>query len=58
MLRQVISSATDQKENIHRRAQWITKYIEKQKDQLSEKNCKTFLDYNDDTIINSISENT
>ena len=58
MSRQVISATTDQKENIHRRAKWITKYIEKQKDQLSAKNCKAFLDYNDDMIINSISENT
>lgn len=49
---------TDQKENIHRRTQWITKYIEKQKKQLTTKNYKLFLNYNDDMIINSISENT
>jgi len=51
-------STTDQKENIHRRAQWITKYIEKQRTQLSPQNLKTFLDYNDDMIIHSVSENT
>jgi len=48
----------DQKENIHRRAQWITKYIEKQRKQLSPQNLKTFSDYNDDMIIHSVSENT
>jgi len=49
---------TDQKENIHRRAQWITKYIEKQRIELSPQNLKLFLDYNDDMIIHSVSENT
>lgn len=56
MSRQV--SNTSQKENIHRRAQWISRYIEKQKKQLSPKNLDTFFDYNDDMIIHSISENT
>jgi len=51
-------ASTDQKQNIHRRAQWITKYIAKQKKQLSPENYKIFLDYNNDMIINSISENT
>jgi len=51
-------NSTSQKENIHRRAQWITKYIEKQRKQLSPQNLKTFLDYNDDMIIHSVSENT
>jgi len=51
-------NSTDQKENIHRRAQWITKYIEKQRKLLSPQNLETFLDYNDDMIIHSISENT
>ncbi|MDH3312537.1 MAG: site-specific integrase [Nitrosopumilus sp.] len=50
--------STDQKENIHRRAQWITKYLEKQKNQMTIKNYQIFLNYNDDMIINSVSENT
>ena len=49
---------TNQQENIHRRAQWITKYLEKQRKQLSPQNFKAFLDYNNDMIIHSISENT
>jgi len=56
MSRQVTN--TSQKENIHRRAQWISRYIEKQKKQLSPKNLDTLFDYNDDMIIHSISENT
>jgi len=51
-------SHCDQKENIHRRSQWITRYIEKQRKQLSPQNLKTFSDYNDDMIIHSVSENT
>lgn len=51
-------TSTDHKQNIHRRAQWITKYIEKQRVQLSSINLKTFLDYNNDIIIHSASENT
>jgi integrase/recombinase XerD len=47
-----------QKENIHRRSQWITTYINKQKQKLSAKNLELFLDYNDDMIIHSLSENT
>ena len=56
MSRQVAN--TDQKENIHRRAQWITKYIAKQKEKQSPENLKAFLAYNDDMIIHSVSENT
>jgi len=33
-------TSTDQKQNIHRRAQWITKYIEKQKKQMTLKKNK------------------
>ena len=51
-------SHNDQKENIHRRAQWITKFIEKQKKQLSSQNLEIFLKYNNDMIVHSISENT
>ena len=57
MSEQVITS-TGQKENIHRRAHWITKYTEKQKKQMTLKNYKTFSDYNDDMVICGISENT
>jgi len=50
---------TNQKENIHRRAHWIEKYIKKQKKEFySIPNLETFLDYNDDMIIHSLSENT
>jgi len=51
-------TSTDQKQNIHRRAQWITKYIEKQKKQMILKNSKVLFDYNDDMIIHGVSENT
>lgn len=51
-------SHNDQKENIHRRAQWITKFIEKQRKQLSSKNLEIFLKYNNDMIVHSVSENT
>ena len=53
-----ITSSTDQKEHIHRRTQWVTKCIEKQKKQMTLKNCKVLLEYNDDMIIHSVSENT
>ncbi len=36
---------TDQKQNIHRRAHWLSRYLEKQKKQLSTENLKIFLDY-------------
>jgi len=48
----------DQKENIYRRSQWITKYIENQRKQMSPKNLETFLAYNNDMIISSVSDNT
>ena len=51
-------SHNDQKENIHRQAQWITTFIEKQRNQLSSQNLEIFLKYNDDMIIHSVSENT
>src|SRR3989344_6467515 len=56
MSRQI--SHNDQKENIHRRAQWITKFIEKQRKHLSSQNLEIFLKYNNDMIVHSISENT
>jgi len=49
---------TYQKQNIHRRTQWLSRYIEKQRKQLSPENLKIFLDYNHDMIIQSLSENT
>jgi hypothetical protein len=49
---------TNQQGNIHRRAQWIDTYINKQKTKLSPENYKLLLDYNDDMIISSLSENT
>ena len=49
---------TDQKQNIHRRTQWLSRYIEKQRKLLSPENLKIFLDYNNDMIIHSLSENT
>ena len=51
-------SQSDQKKNIYNRAQRITGYIEKQRNCLSEKNLETFLKYNDDMIVQSISEST
>jgi integrase/recombinase XerD len=54
--RQVTNST--QKANIHRRSQWITRYIDKQKQKLSVNNLQLFLNYNDDMIIHSLSENT
>ena len=51
-------SQSDQKKNIYNRSQRITGYIEKQRKCLSEKNLKTFLKYNDDMIIQSISDST
>jgi len=36
---------TDQKQNIHGRAHWLSRYIEKQKKQLTPENLKIFLDY-------------
>jgi integrase len=49
---------TNQKENIYRRSIWIKNYIEKQQQHLSPSNLKIFLGYNDDMIINGLSENT
>ena len=51
-------SQSDQKKNIYNRAQRITGYIEKQRKCLSSKNLETFLKYNDDMIVQSISEST
>jgi len=47
-----------QKENIHRRAQWIDRFLQKQEGKLSPKNLQLLYDYNDDMIINSMAENT
>jgi len=49
---------TNQKENIHRRAHWLEKYIQKQKKLLGLANLEIFIDYNEDMIIHSISDNT
>jgi len=51
-------SFPNQKENIYNRTQRIAGFIEKQKNCLSEKNSDTFLKYNDDMIVQSISEST
>lgn len=55
IVKQVI---TNQKENIHRRAHWIAKYIAKQKKLLGIANLEVFIDYNEDMIIHSVSDNT
>ena len=47
-----------QKENIHRRAHWIDKFLQNQEEKLSSKNLQLLFDYNDDMIINSMAENT
>ena len=51
-------SNVSQKENIHRRAQWIQRFLDKQEGILSTKNLQLLYDYNDDMIIHSIAENT
>ncbi len=51
-------SNISQKENIHRRAQWITRFLQKQETKLSPKNLQFLYDYNDDMIIHSMAENT
>ena len=51
-------SQSDQKKNIYNRTQRIIEYIEKQRKCLSPKNLETFLKYNDDMIVHSISEST
>ena len=51
-------SYSDQKKNIYNRTQRIIGYVEKQKKCLSAKNLETFLKYNDDMIVHSISEST
>jgi len=51
-------SSISQKENIHRRAQWIQRFLDKQEGILSTKNLQLLYDYNDDMIIHSLSENT
>ena len=51
-------SNISQKENIHRRAQWIQRFLDKQEGILSTKNLQLLFDYNDDMIIHSLSENT
>lgn len=47
-----------QKENIHRRTQWIDRFLQKQKGKLSTKNLQLLYDYNDDMIIHSMADNT
>ena len=56
MTKQIVP--TVQKQIIHKRAQLIITHIEKERGQLSSQNLETFLDYNNDMIIHSISENT
>lgn len=51
-------SNVSQKENIHRRAKWIQRFLDKQEGILSTKNLQLLYDYNDDMIIHSIAENT
>jgi len=51
-------SNISQKENIHRRAQWIDKFLQNQEEKLSSKNLQLLFDYNDDMIIHSMAENT
>ena len=52
------TSNFSQKQNIHRRGQWIDRFMQKRRDQFSTKNLELLYDYNDDMIISSISENT
>jgi integrase len=56
MSRQV--SNVSQKENIHRRAQWIDRFLQKRQDKFSPKNLHLLYDYNDDMIIHSMADNT
>ena len=49
---------SQENEGIYNRTQRLLQYTEKQRKCLSEKNLKTFLKYNDDMIIHSISDNT
>ncbi|MBS3923175.1 MAG: tyrosine-type recombinase/integrase [Nitrosarchaeum sp.] len=51
-------SNVSQKENIHRRAQWISRFLAKQEAKLSPKNLQLLYDYNDDMIIHGMAENT
>ncbi len=51
-------SNISQKENIHRRAQWIDRFLQKQDSILSQKNLQLLYDYNDDMIIHSMADNT
>ena len=51
-------SNISQKENIHRRAQWIDRFLQKQDSILSPKNLQLLYDYNDDMIIHSMADNT
>jgi len=51
-------SHTSQKENIHRRPQWIDRFLQNQEKKLSSENLKLLFDYNDDMIISSIADNT
>ena len=52
------TSNFSQKQNIHRRGQWIDRFLQKRRDQFSPKNLELLYDYNDDMIISSISETT
>lgn len=49
---------SQEKEGIYNRTQRLLQYTEKQRKCLSEKNLETFLKYNDDMIVHSISDNT
>jgi len=51
-------SFPDQNENIYNRTQRIVGFIEKQRNCLSKKNLEIFLKYNDDMIVQSISDST
>lgn len=51
-------SNISQKENIHRRAQWIDRFLQKQETKLSSKNLQLLYNYNDDMIIASMADNT
>ena len=51
-------SNISQKENIHKRAQWVDRFLQKQETKLSPENLQVLYDYNDDMIIHSMADNT
>lgn len=57
MVAQQVSNVS-QKENIHRRAQWIDRFLQKRENKFSQKNLQLLYDYNDDMIIHSMADNT